>query len=72
MNSELEVGQYIWEWPKNNYKTVQFSEYKFVLKKLPVIIFLPGGQPEFGKHLILLNQREDHFDLMFFMIIKKI
>ena len=33
MNSELAVGQYIWEWPRNNYKTIQFSEYKFVLKK---------------------------------------
>ena len=33
MNSELAVGQYLWEWPKNNYKTIQFSEYKFDLKK---------------------------------------
>tara|TARA_B100000900_G_C20575996_1_gene715344 strand:+ start:1184 stop:2194 length:1011 start_codon:yes stop_codon:yes gene_type:complete len=33
LNSELEVGKYIWEWPKKNYKTVQFSEYKFDLKK---------------------------------------
>ena len=33
LSSELAVGQYIWEWPRNNYKTIQFSEYKFVLKK---------------------------------------
>ena len=33
MDSELAVGQYLWEWPKNNYKTIQFSEYKFDLKK---------------------------------------
>jgi len=33
VNSELSVGQYLWEWPKNNYKTIQFSEYKFDLKK---------------------------------------
>ena len=33
INSELEVGQYLWQWPKNNYKTIQFSEYKFDLKK---------------------------------------
>jgi len=33
INSELAVGQYLWQWPKNNYKTIQFSEYKFDLKK---------------------------------------
>ncbi len=33
VDSELAVGEYLWEWPKNNYKTVQFSDYKFDLKK---------------------------------------
>ena len=33
VNSELSVGQYLWEWPKNNYKTIQFNAYRFVLKK---------------------------------------
>ena len=33
VNSELAVGKYLWEWPKNNYKTIQFNEYRFVLKK---------------------------------------
>ena len=33
IDSELAVGKYIWEWPKNNYRTIQFSDYKFDLKK---------------------------------------
>jgi len=33
VNSELAVGKYLWDWPKNNYKTIQFSDYKFDLKK---------------------------------------
>ena len=33
VESELSVGSYLWEWPKNNYRTIQFSDYKFDLKK---------------------------------------
>ena len=33
VDSELAVGSYLWEWPKNNYKKIQFSEYQFDLKK---------------------------------------
>ncbi len=32
-NTELAVGKYLWKWPKNNYKSIQFSHYKFDLKK---------------------------------------
>ncbi len=33
VKNELLAGNYIWEWPKMNYKTVQFSDYKFKLNK---------------------------------------
>ena len=33
VEDELFIGNYIWEWPKNNYKTIQFSDYKFELSK---------------------------------------
>ena len=33
VNSELAVGEYLWEWPKNSYKTIQFNEHKLDLKK---------------------------------------
>ena len=33
VENELSVGNYLWEWPKNNYKTIQFSDYKLKLKK---------------------------------------
>ena len=33
VENELLVGNYIWEWPKINYKTIKFSHYKFNLKK---------------------------------------
>lgn len=33
VEDELSIGNYIWEWPKNNYKTIQFSDYKFELSK---------------------------------------
>ena len=33
VENELSVGNYLWEWPKNNYRTIQFSDYKFDLKK---------------------------------------
>ena len=33
VENELAVGNYLWEWPRNKYKTIQFSDYKFDLKK---------------------------------------
>ncbi len=39
VNSKLEVGKYLWEWPKNTYKKIQFSEYKFDLKRADNIEF---------------------------------
>ncbi len=33
VSTELSAGKYIWEWPKSTYKTIQFSDYKFDLKK---------------------------------------
>ena len=33
VEDELFIGNYIWEWPKNNYKTIQFSDYKFEFSK---------------------------------------
>ena len=31
--NELLVGNYLWEWPKMNYRTIQFSNYEFKLNK---------------------------------------
>ena len=30
---ELSVGDYLWDWPKQNYKNIRFNDYKFELKK---------------------------------------
>ena len=30
--NNLEVGNYIWDWPKQNYKYIRFSDYRFDLK----------------------------------------
>ena len=40
VRNELSIGKYIWEWPKNNYKTIQFSDYKFELVKADYKKFL--------------------------------
>ena len=33
VDNELNIGHYLWEWPKSHYRTIQFSDYKFKLKK---------------------------------------
>ena len=33
VDNELNIGHYLWEWPKSHYRTIQFSDYKFRLKK---------------------------------------
>ena len=30
---ELSAGDFIWNWPKDNYKTIQINNYKFKLDK---------------------------------------
>lgn len=32
VKNELTAGQYLWNWPKNHYRSVQFSDYHFQLK----------------------------------------
>lgn len=34
MNS-LDIGEYIWDWPENFYKNIQFNNYKFKLDEMP-------------------------------------
>ena len=33
LSSELSAGDFIWNWPKDNYKTIQINNYKFKLDK---------------------------------------
>ena len=33
LSSELSAGDFIWNWPKDNYKTIQINNYKFELDK---------------------------------------
>ena len=33
VEDELSIGNYLWEWPKTNYKTIRFSDYNFEFKK---------------------------------------
>ena len=33
LQDELEVGRYLWQWPKNNYGNIKFNEYKFDIDK---------------------------------------
>ena len=33
LSSELSAGNFIWNWPKDNYKTIQINNYKFKLDK---------------------------------------
>ena len=33
VDNVLNIGNYIWEWPKSHYRTIQFCDYKFELKK---------------------------------------
>ena len=34
LSSELSAGDFIWNWPKDNYKTIQINNYKFKLDKI--------------------------------------
>ena len=34
LSSELSAGDFIWNWPKDNYKTIQINNYKFELDKI--------------------------------------
>lgn len=33
LNDELYIGEYIWNWPKQNYESIQINNYKFKLDK---------------------------------------
>ena len=33
LEEELSVGEYLWEWPKEHYRSIQINNYKFKLDK---------------------------------------
>ena len=57
VENELLVGNYLLDWPKMNYRTIQFSDYKFKLDKTKYNNSLAWRATGIGRLWILKNQK---------------